>query len=308
MAQKVDNNVAGFEWKQLPEFSELLNRLGTHGFRLWPETTDELRAELDILRVDPEDDIALLWSGDQPCGYALALREVDIDRVVASMGVIPGCQDRADLLLNWLVAHARGEGVSSIHIALRDTAAEPVPMLLERGFTEVTASLELKLDRAQAASMVDYPLPEGFSVRPMRSSRETLLLTRVQNTVFADHWGFSKNTPEEIQAKLDLPATDPVHVLFIDSPEGDVAAYVWTALEWADHSTCGRIWMTGVMPKYRKSGLGKAIVSAGIKHLLAEGANSVTLEVVEHNTAAIRIYKRAGFKQSGRVAWYDLEL
>jgi mycothiol synthase len=97
-------------------------------------------------------------------------------------------------------------------------------------------------------------------------------------------------------------------VLFIDSPDGETAAYVWTALEWDGQSTSGRIWMTGVMPEFRKAGLGRAVVNAGIKHLLAEGASSISLEVVEHNTAAVRIYRQLGFKQTGRVAWYDLEL
>ena len=177
-----------------------------------------------------------------------------------------------------------------------------------RGCEELTANLEMSLDRSDAAQLEDVPLPDSFDIRPMRSSAETRVLTRTQNTVFEKHWGFSKNTPEEIQAKLDLPESGPEHVLFVESEEGDIAAYVWTALEWEDHHTIGRIWMTGVMPEFRKSGLGRCVVTAGIKHVLSQGASRVSLEVVEHNTAAVRIYEQAGFKPTGRVAWHELKL
>ena len=142
----------------------------------------------------------------------------------------------------------------------------------------------------------------------MRSSAETLLLTRLQNSIFSDHWGFSKNSPEEIQARLGLPISGPEHVLFVESSDGSVAGYVWTALEWVDKHTSGRIWMTGVMPEYRNLGIGRSIVNAGIKHLLAEGATDVNLEVVEHNAGAVRIYTQMGFTRTGRVAWYELRL
>ena len=66
--------------------------------------------------------------------------------------------------------------------------------------------------------------------------------------------------------------------------------------------------MTGVMPEFRRAGIGRSIVNAGIKHLLAEGAVDVHLEVLENNDGAVRIYMQMGFKQSGRVAWLELEL
>ena len=97
-------------------------------------------------------------------------------------------------------------------------------------------------------------------------------------------------------------------MLFVEAPDGTVGAYIWTALEWDDQHTGGRIWMTGVMPEFRRSGIGRSIVNAGIKHLFAEGAADIHLEVVEHNAGAIRIYTQMGFTQSGRVAWYELEL
>lgn len=308
MPGKTDSSTTGFEWRLLPEFSDLLNRLGPHGFRVWPAVPAELQLQLEVLRVDPEQEIVLLWSDNRLCGYAISLHERDIDRTVSAVAVTSGCTDRAGPLVDWVIERAASKKVSRIHIALRNTPVEPIKTLKERGFKRVTASLELTLDRADAAGLTDFPLPDGFSIRTMRSSAETLLLTRMQNTIFSKHWGFSKNTPEEIQARLDLPESGPEHVLFVESPDGSIAAYIWTALEWRDQHTGGKIWMTGVMPEFRRSGIGSSIVSAGVRHLLAEGVAQVHLEAVAHNAAAVRIYTQMGFKEAGRVEWYELEL
>jgi mycothiol synthase len=303
-----DISITRFAWRLLPEFSDLLNRLGSHGFRQWPDSSAELRSELEILRADPEQDIALLKIGDRFCGYAITLHERDIDRTVAAFAVTSELKDQAEQLLDWALERTHNERISRIHIALRGTTVEPARLLRARGFKEVTANLELILDRANATSITDSLLLDGFSIRPMRSAVETLLLTRIQNTIFSDHWGFSKNSPEEIQARLDLPTTGPEHVLFVESSDGSIAAYIWTALEWGDLHTCGRIWMMGVMPEFRRSGIGKSVVNTGVKHLLAEGASEIHLEVIEHNAVAVQIYTQMGFTQTGRVVWLELQL
>lgn len=308
MPEEPEISVSGFEWRLLPDFSGLLNRLGQHGFTTWNSNKADLQLQLETLRSDPEQDIFLLKSNGSLCGYAIVIPEQDIDRTIAAVATTEPCRQGAQALLDSVIARTRHLSLSQVHIAVKDPEVEPRDLLPGMGFEPVTANLELTLSREDASAVPETPLPDGFTVRPMRSSAETLLLTRVQNKVFKGHWGFSRNTPEEVQARLDLPSTGPQHVLFAESPEGDIAAYVWTALEWDGGHTCGKIWMTGVKPGYRKSGIGKAIITVGIKHLFSEGAADIHLEVVAHNTAAVRIYRQMGFIQTGRTEWYGLEL
>lgn len=308
MSEVPDKRVQGFRWQHISELSELINSLGSHGFRDWPESAEGLRTELETLRLDPEADIALLRSGDRLCGYVLTLPEPDIDRVVATVAVTSACQDEADQLVDFLMSQVRSVNASRAHVAARGNSAEPLAELETRGFSRITANLELVLPREQASRLADTELPAGFTVRPMRSFTETLLLTSVQNRVFADHWGFSKNTVDEVQARLELPATGPEHVLFIESPEGEIAGYIWTALEWQRDHTCGKVWMTGVAPDYRGKRLGTPLILAGIKHLLAEGAADVHLEVIEGNKAAMRIYSQLGFEKRSKTDWYEKRL
>ncbi len=305
MPDSTDNRVQAFQWELLPDLSELLNRLGRHSFRGWPESTDELRTELEALRIDPESDIALLGSPGRICGYALTLTELDVDRVVTALATTDDCSGDAGKLLDFAIGRARSANVSAVHIAIRGVAVEPMEKLVESGFERVASNLELTLVREDGGQIKDTRLADGFTIRPMRSLAEGLLLTQVQNRVFEGHWGFSKNTPEEILARLELPVTGPEHVLFAESPEGDIAGYMWTALEWHQDHTCGKIWMTGVVPEFRSLGLGRALVNAGVKHLLSEGAADVHLEVVEDNVAAVRIYEKAGFKSHGKITWYE---
>ena len=300
--------VEQFSREQLQQFSDLLNRLGSHGFKRWPESAEDLEPEMEALRVDPESGIVLLRSGDALRGYGLVILEPDIGRAVVSIAAEPGYVDALEPVLNALIAKVKASEIPSIHVAAKSTPVEPLALIEDRGAERIQANLELKLDRRDASNIMDVELAEGFSIRPMRSSVEVLRLTQLQNSVFAKHWGFSQNSPEEIQSKLDLPVTGPEHVLFCESPEGDLAGYVWTAVEWRDEATVGKIWMTGIAPQFRKSGLGNAIVTAGVKHLLAQGAAVLELEVLENNPAAVRIYEGLGFVTTGRTDWYELKV
>jgi ribosomal protein S18 acetylase RimI-like enzyme len=66
--------------------------------------------------------------------------------------------------------------------------------------------------------------------------------------------------------------------------------------------------MTGVMPEFRGAGIGKAVVQAGIKYLLAAGVSAVQLEVTADNESAIAIYNATGFKPTGKITWLELRL
>ncbi|MDO4631221.1 MAG: mycothiol synthase [Corynebacterium sp.] len=57
----------------------------------------------------------------------------------------------------------------------------------------------------------------------------------------------------------------------------------------------GEVYVVGLADVGRGRGLGGPLVSAGLQHLVAEGASTVFLYVEEANTAAVRAYDRLGF-------------
>lgn len=62
----------------------------------------------------------------------------------------------------------------------------------------------------------------------------------------------------------------------------------------------GQITNVAVHPDHRRKGFGAAIVRALLRHAKDERLESVSLEVRASNTAAIELYKRAGFVEAGR--------
>jgi [ribosomal protein S18]-alanine N-acetyltransferase len=67
------------------------------------------------------------------------------------------------------------------------------------------------------------------------------------------------------------------------------------------------ILMVAVTPGEQGRGLAGRLLARHLGRLAARGARHVFLEVDEGNTAAIRLYKRAGFEQVGRRAGYYAE-
>lgn len=59
-----------------------------------------------------------------------------------------------------------------------------------------------------------------------------------------------------------------------------------------------------VDPAYRGEGLGAAMLECTLERLAGAGAVSVELMVRVDNKAAIRFYRRFGFRRAGRVAGY----
>ena len=62
----------------------------------------------------------------------------------------------------------------------------------------------------------------------------------------------------------------------------------------------GQITNVAVHPNHRRKGFGAAIVHALLRHAKDARLESVSLEVRASNTAAIELYKRAGFTEAGR--------
>jgi ribosomal-protein-alanine N-acetyltransferase len=59
-----------------------------------------------------------------------------------------------------------------------------------------------------------------------------------------------------------------------------------------------------VRPEYRRRGIGRLLLEEALRHLYREGAQRIHLEVEDANAAAIGLYKRLEFKESGKRAGY----
>ncbi len=70
----------------------------------------------------------------------------------------------------------------------------------------------------------------------------------------------------------------------------------------------GEIHMLGVDPDFRKRGIGRSILLAGLSHLKSKGVEIVRLTADGEYPAALSLYESVGFKASSRTEWFEKKL
>ena len=83
---------------------------------------------------------------------------------------------------------------------------------------------------------------------------------------------------------------------------GRAVGFHWTKIHGQDrteahhaHEAIGEVYVVGVDPAERGSGLGRALTLVGLRYLRSRGLFQVMLYVDESNTAAIGLYESLGF-------------
>jgi mycothiol synthase len=203
---------------------------------------------------------------------------------------------------------ARGNGLGSALAAAVLEAADGIPFtawshgnhpaaraLAARKGLEATR--ELWLMRRPASLPVDEaPVPPGCVLRPFRPGPDDAGFLRVNAAAFATH-------PE--QGSLDQRGLDERKAESWFDPEGflvadkdfEIVGFHWTKVhaETATTPAYGEVYVIGIDPSMQGSGLGRALLAAGLEHLHGRGLDEVVLYVEADNGPAVRLYERYGF-------------
>ena len=70
----------------------------------------------------------------------------------------------------------------------------------------------------------------------------------------------------------------------------------------------GQIHMLGVDPDFRKKGIGRNILLAGLADLNSKGVTIVELTADGEEPVAMGLYESVGFKVCSRSEWYEKKL
>lgn len=294
-------SIRPFEWSDFNALVHLVAQL-TH---VRPGLRSDLRETM--LRhygrpgVNLERDCLLAWDRVYPVGYLFMAAEPEIQRGVLTGGVHPRHrrQGIGSKLIQELHAEAHLRGFRVLHSEISPSATSSKFLLRSSGFSLVRKHWRMFLECPQATHL---PLPEGYQIRQMKS-HQVESLTELQNKAFTGSWGFCPNTSEEIHYSIyNLPIARADTVLMLQNSSTPMG-YCWTQYRTA--SEPGIIQMVGISPEAQGCGLGTSIVNAGVNHLLKQGATAVTLSVDSANPAAIRVYKRLGFRFRTITHWYE---
>jgi mycothiol synthase len=135
--------------------------------------------------------------------------------------------------------------------------------------------------------------PEGTHLRTFRPGSDEQTWLDVNNRAFSRHPEQGRWDLETLQRRMQEDWFDPAGFLVADDANG-MAGFCWTKVHAA--TGVGEIYVIGVDPDREGSGLGKALIMAGMRHLASVGAPQVMLYVDADNERAVALYRWLGFE------------
>lgn len=188
-------------------------------------------------------------------------------------------------------------------------------LALSLGFERHRVLLQLR------RPLIDPPdppsLPPGISLRAFRPGDDDQRWLAANAAAFAGHPEQGSWTDDDLRLRKAEPWFDPAgFLLAVRDTDGELLGFHWTkvhdgrpsaaahaggdgnAARAADRSgPTGEVYVLGVTPSAQGTGLGTALALAGLRHLHRRGLRRVMLYVDEDNTAAVRLYRRLGFRR-----------
>ena len=176
-----------------------------------------------------------------------------------------------------------------------------------RSLWQMRRSLQAPLDRPVFA--------EGITVRTFAVGRDEPAWTELNRRAFARHPEQGAWTREDLDQREREAWFDP-DGFFLAERHGRLVGFHWTKIHGAPagasggcgrtdaagtsggahgHDAIGEVYVVGVDPAERGTGLGRALTLTGLRYLRSRGLFQVMLYVDESNTAAIRLYESLGF-------------
>jgi mycothiol synthase len=269
----------------------------------------ELRAELDVPSLDPARDLRL-W--EDPDGRVIGWGRLAIPEHGAQVDgrfwlrVHPDARNGTlePEILAWATKRAREVGrergqAARLLTGARSDQSDQIALLEARGVKPVRYFFTMRrpLDTAISAPQ----LPDGFTIRLFKPELEAAAWVELGNLAFREHWNHHDSSIEELQHELSTPQYQPDLYLLAVAPDGTCAAYCQCEINPEAQTRTGRsegfVAAVGTHPRFRKQGLGRALLITGLQRLQAAGLSAALISVDADNpSGALRLYESVGFR------------
>ena len=174
-----------------------------------------------------------------------------------------------------------------------------------------------QMRRSLHAPLPEVAVPTGVSVRTFQPGLDDEDWVRLNSVAFSEHPEQGRWTVDDLHRRVSEPWFDP-EGFFLAHRGEQLVGFHWTKVHGGDddheadagghaglvgphaheghgHDPIGEVYVVGVDPAERGSGLGKALTVLGLRHLRHRGLPSAMLYVDADNDAAIRLYTKLGF-------------
>ena len=157
-----------------------------------------------------------------------------------------------------------------------------------------------RMARSLSEPIPEPQFPEGFTLRLFPGEQDTEAWVEMFNQSFIDHWNHHDLTVEKFKYDLAKPSYRKDLDLIAVAADGTFAAFCYGEISQEECDRTGRnegwICVLGTRRGFRKIGLGRAMLLAGLHRLKAAGVETAIIGVDTANpSGALRLYESVGF-------------
>ncbi len=167
-----------------------------------------------------------------------------------------------------------------------------------------------EMERPDLENIPDYPLPEGFEVRPALPEHYQAIWD-ADTEAFRDHWGFSEPSEEDYHGWLSDTTTFQPELWQIawEIATNQVAGQVKTFIDHEQNKLYHRQrgWTEGISVRrpFRRRGLARALIALSLRAQKQAGMTESALGVDSENlTGATKVYEDCGFRVRKKITVY----
>jgi ribosomal protein S18 acetylase RimI-like enzyme len=209
-------------------------------------------------------------------------------------------------MIHWCLENFRQhrqDQATQIQLSVAPENTGQIQLLQAHGFRQENWHLVV-MTRSLSDPIPSPQLPEGFSIRNFRGEDELDDWVALHRAAF----GTQNLTAEHRRTWMQGPGYTPALDLVAVAPNGTLAAYGYYSIhpEENEHSEkrTGRVDSAGTLPVYRRMGLARALLLAGLPILKASGMETASLTTASYSAAMQQAAYRAGFRQTGKILYY----
>lgn len=294
--------------------------VNTHISRTGALTPAQREAVLDLVeRATTEDRVRPL---NEAAGFALDGRGHAVHWLAHCGGVLSGYAqcDRPNHQVQMVVhPELRRRGVATC-LAAEVAKVEKQPIWwafgdlpAARAMAESLGARKVRELLVMERNLAERPLeptdaPQGVVLRPF-SEADASALVEVNAEAFAHHPEQGQMTLADFRLRADEDWFDPQGIIVAaDEETGAMLGFHWTKTEHGDtehpDELLGEVYVIGVSPGASGRGIGRALLNAGMEHLVERGVERVRLYVEASEHRVVKMYESARFVVVTRDASY----
>ncbi len=195
------------------------------------------------------------------------------------------------------VASLRGAR-AKLRSGVRAQNADRISVLESCGFQ--IARYFCRMARSLSEPIAEPQFPAGFALSLFPGEEDAEAWVEMFNQSFIDHWNHHDLTVEKFKYHLAQPSYRKDLDLIAVAADGTFAAFCYCEINVEKCDRTGRnegwIAVLGTRRGFRKIGLGRAMLLAGLQRLKAAGVETAIVGVDAANpSGALRLYESAGF-------------